>query len=235
MGGGGTMILKSCIDPGHGGSDSGAVFGPYVEKGLNLAVALRIEQNLLRYGIKPEMTRRTDISLTNKERTDIVKKCDICLSIHFNKYNTQARGIETIYQLGNEEGHRLANLVAKEINRDVGLPLRRVFSKESDKERGTNYYYMHRLTKPCTVVINEGLFLDNQEDTKKLDVNILGDQISQAFLKYLGYVEVFWKGKQLSVMGKVENGITYLPARAISEIQGLKVNYDNDIKRVYID
>ena len=223
-----------CIDAGHGGSDPGAAFENLVEKNLNLAVALRMKDSLKKYGINPVMTREKDITLTSNDRVNIVKKCDICLSIHFNSFNTNARGVETIYQLENQEGFKLAREIATEITNDIGLPLRRVFSRESDKQAGTDYYYMHRLTKPCTVVIVECLFLDNVEDRKKLNTDELGDQIAQGLLKYLDYVEVFLHNQQLSVMGKVENGISYLPTRVLSERLGLKVDYDANRKRVYL-
>ena len=34
------MAYKVCIDPGHGGSDSGAVTGKHVEKTYNLDLSL---------------------------------------------------------------------------------------------------------------------------------------------------------------------------------------------------
>ncbi len=63
------------IDPGHGGEDGGAVsvLGD-VESHINLAIALKLEQVLLFYGIEPVVLRREDISLHDPQATTIKEK-----------------------------------------------------------------------------------------------------------------------------------------------------------------
>jgi N-acetylmuramoyl-L-alanine amidase/type II secretory pathway predicted ATPase ExeA len=99
----GLKISRIAIDPGHGGSDTGAM-GPHglVEKNLCLDVALRlgklIEQNIA--GAQVIYTRRDDRYVPLEERTAIANKAraDLFISIHANSSDSaEARGVETYY------------------------------------------------------------------------------------------------------------------------------------------
>lgn len=77
------------LDPGHGGSDSGAI-GPlglaYPEKTINLNTALKLRDELEALGAKVLMTRTKDVTLSLTERLDASRKVrpDMFLSIHAN-------------------------------------------------------------------------------------------------------------------------------------------------------
>jgi N-acetylmuramoyl-L-alanine amidase len=112
----GLKISRIAIDPGHGGSDVGAM-GPHglVEKNLCLDVALRlgqlIEKNLS--GAQVVYTRKDDRFVPLEERTAIANRADadLFISIHANSSDVQdARGVETYYlNLGaSPESMRLA-------------------------------------------------------------------------------------------------------------------------------
>jgi N-acetylmuramoyl-L-alanine amidase len=112
----GLKISRIAIDPGHGGSDVGAM-GPHglVEKNLCLDVAMRlgqlIEKNLP--GAQVVYTRRDDRFVPLEERTAIANRAnaDLFISIHANSSDVQdARGVETYYlNLGaSPESMRLA-------------------------------------------------------------------------------------------------------------------------------
>jgi N-acetylmuramoyl-L-alanine amidase len=79
--------VRACIDPGHGGSDPGAVSGALVEKELNLDIAQRVQGMLdpLVYDVK---LTRTDNATTlgNSERARICNAfgAQLVLSIHLN-------------------------------------------------------------------------------------------------------------------------------------------------------
>jgi N-acetylmuramoyl-L-alanine amidase len=99
----GLKISRIAIDPGHGGSDTGAM-GPHglVEKNLCLDVALRlgqlIEKNIS--GAKVIYTRKDDRFVPLEERTAIANRAnaDLFISIHANSSDVQdARGVETYY------------------------------------------------------------------------------------------------------------------------------------------
>lgn len=61
------------IDPGHGGSDPGAVGNNLNEKDYNLMISKYMYDRFRELGIPVELTRNEDISLTPTERTDKVK------------------------------------------------------------------------------------------------------------------------------------------------------------------
>jgi N-acetylmuramoyl-L-alanine amidase len=88
------------IDPGHGGSDAGAIHGRYREKELNLEVALALGTIIEREipGVEVLYTRTTDVNVDLAVRGDKANRAgaDLFLSIHTNAAeNTSAGGTET--------------------------------------------------------------------------------------------------------------------------------------------
>ncbi len=106
------------LDPGHGGSDRGAV-GPFgEEKHYTLDVALRAAGVLSRAGYRVVLTRSTDEFVPLEERSRTANRCAraVFVSIHFNAGGS-GTGLET-YALSpqgvpsmSEEGARLSELV----------------------------------------------------------------------------------------------------------------------------
>lgn len=93
------------IDPGHGGSDPGAV-GAVVEKETTLAVGLRVRDLLRAAGVDAVLTRDTDRSLHAVKNTDLVMRAQmgqpgtqLFVSIHVNAVEpvnaSRGFGIET--------------------------------------------------------------------------------------------------------------------------------------------
>lgn len=87
-----------CLDPGHGGHDSGAL-GPngLKESAVVLDVAKIAEHELKKMGVAVLMTRHDDRFVSLPGRVEIANeaKVDCFLSIHCNSATTPARGIET--------------------------------------------------------------------------------------------------------------------------------------------
>ena len=54
---------KVFLDPGHGGTDSGAVGNNLKEKDINLAVGLKIKSYLEERGVSVRMSRETDMAV----------------------------------------------------------------------------------------------------------------------------------------------------------------------------
>lgn len=93
-------LVKIMIDPGHGGSDKGAVRNGINEKDLNLKMALKLRDRLKKYKFQVVMTRSTDKTISLEERTKLCakEKVDLYISIHCNAaVATNVRGIETWY------------------------------------------------------------------------------------------------------------------------------------------
>ncbi len=108
--------MKVCIDPGHGGSDPGAVAGtkPREEKDLNLAIALAVEEELEALGHRTVMTRRRDRTLSLAARPGFANRlqAEFFLSIHCNAaVDPAAEGMEVFCYPGSAAGHRAASIV----------------------------------------------------------------------------------------------------------------------------
>jgi N-acetylmuramoyl-L-alanine amidase len=79
------------IDPGHGGSDPGALgLDGLVEKDLTLDVSNRLAALLRADGVTVVMTRTTDASVSIQQRSDIANAAhaDVFLPIYFNSWTT---------------------------------------------------------------------------------------------------------------------------------------------------
>lgn len=81
-------MVKIFIDPGHGGSDSGATGNGLREKNITLQIATRIKNILLTEynGVEVMMSRTTDEFVSLKDRTDAANRwgADYLLSVHIN-------------------------------------------------------------------------------------------------------------------------------------------------------
>ncbi|MBP5590932.1 N-acetylmuramoyl-L-alanine amidase [bacterium] len=96
--------FKVVIDPGHGGTNTGAVSGEITEKELTLALAAKIRAFFKKHpaqGIEIIFTRTEDVSMTIKERVELIEQLqpDLFISLHFNsqKVLTTNRGFEIYY------------------------------------------------------------------------------------------------------------------------------------------
>ncbi|MDZ4743845.1 MAG: N-acetylmuramoyl-L-alanine amidase [Verrucomicrobiota bacterium] len=85
------------IDAGHGGSDSGAIGRIGTEKQFTMDTAFRLKRILEKLGYRTYLTRTTDtfIPLDRRTRAGAGKGNTIFVSIHFNKGQSRASGIET--------------------------------------------------------------------------------------------------------------------------------------------
>ncbi len=116
------------IDPGHGGSDPGAVGRNYnlTEKFVNLDTALRLARLLENDGAKVVLTRSTDVFIVLSQRVNIAhaNNADIFVSIHANAHNDRSiGGTETYYNTSfrSQDSYRLASLLQQEMVRELKL------------------------------------------------------------------------------------------------------------------
>ena len=99
----GTGLLSGkviCLDPGHGGSDPGAVNGNLYEKDINLDVAYHLKSLLEVDGATVVMTRVDDSYKSNNDRYTFANKqgATILVSIHTNSVSSSnADGTCTLY------------------------------------------------------------------------------------------------------------------------------------------
>lgn len=96
--------FRVIIDPGHGGTNAGAVEGNIVEKELTLALSAKIRAFFKKHpnpNVEIIFTRSDDVSMSIKERVEFIEERlpDLFISIHFNsqKILTTNRGFEIYY------------------------------------------------------------------------------------------------------------------------------------------
>lgn len=183
--------MRIMLDPGHGGSDPGAVANGIQEKDVNFAVALLARDLLRAQGVNVTMTRQADTYLSLQERTDLANKegVDAFISIHHNAAtNTGARGLEVYHSIVGGEGQRLANLIHDQYRALMPeLPSRGVRTRKNSN--GRDYYHVIRETRMPAVII-EGGFLTNPQDAALIKTREFQERqaqaISQAVLQWYG-------------------------------------------------
>ncbi len=111
------FVARVALDPGHGGSDPGAI-GPagVKEKDVTLAVAKRVAPTLARDGIQVVLTRDDDRFVSLEERTARANafNADLFISIHCNAAESHAkRGVET-YMLDTARDEMASRIAARE-------------------------------------------------------------------------------------------------------------------------
>jgi len=122
-------VLKNKIivlDPGHGGSDPGAVAGDIKEKDLNLQVSKILNEMLQKAGATVYMTRTEDKYVGLYTRADIANNlnANLFISIHHNASpNSGAKGVMTLYYPSSKNtkmnGKKFAEIVQKNLVKDL--------------------------------------------------------------------------------------------------------------------
>lgn len=231
------------IDPGHGGVDPGAIgSGGLCENEVTLAVGLETFKLLDLNGLAPVITRTKDVSVSLSRRCDILNmaQCAIAVSIHCNSSgNRSADYVSTFIQAQGGQAERLAIAIQAELVSATGW-----------RNGGVRVQNLHmtRETNMPAVVVEMG-FISNPEQERWLKTSENQKKLAEAICKgicvYLGRTykkeavdvagfegpaKVKYQGKELPA-GILE-GRTYVELRALAELLGLKVAWDNATKTV---
>ncbi|WP_346916880.1 N-acetylmuramoyl-L-alanine amidase [Clostridium sp.] len=155
-------MCKITLDPGHGGSDPGGVYGDLIEKDIALTIAIECEKELLRHGIEVQMTRDTDKYLGLSQRTTMANNnmSDYFISIHCNVGGGD-RG-EIVYSIYNGKGLELTNKISSEI---MNIGQTQVKTYNMMNKSGRDYLPLIRDTVMDAIII-KCAFIDNEEDNK---------------------------------------------------------------------
>ncbi|MEO2205935.1 N-acetylmuramoyl-L-alanine amidase family protein [Paenibacillus pabuli] len=173
------------IDPGHGGSDPGAIsITNKPEKEYVLALALKVQALLLNEpDIDLVMTRDSDIYPTRSERVELANQlnADVFVSIHGNSVTSspQASGTETYYYQ-RSSSKDLANIIHQHLVKALGF-----------KDRGVkngSLQVIRETTMPA--VLLEIGFLSNAAEEKAMSSEEVQEKAAQAIVdgikEYLG-------------------------------------------------
>src|SRR5581483_7452936 len=86
-----------CLDPGHGGKDTGGKVGPFMEKNFTLPLALELQTQLRAAGFRVWLTRTNDqfVDLDDRIALGNHLRADLFISLHFNiAPNGEDKGVE---------------------------------------------------------------------------------------------------------------------------------------------
>ena len=127
--------LTVVVDPGHGGSDPGAIgYQGTFEKDVNLAIGLYLGEFLHEAGAKVVYTRDKDEYVSIFRRPEIAReaRADLFISIHSNSHieRGRARGTETLYRAKDPVSERLARIVQDEVVKAITLVDRRIWGRD---------------------------------------------------------------------------------------------------------
>mgnify|MGYP000856319264 FL=1 len=187
---------KIAIDPGHGGSDSGAI-GPtgVMEKNVTMRVSRELKRLLEAEGATVVLTRTTDTEVSDKganataveeleARCEIANRAnaDIFLSIHADAFtNREVKGTTAYYYAkASEKSKRLADSVRLALIDAIGT-----------LDRGTqtcNFYVVKHTDMPAILV--EISFISNPDEEKMMNseegIKKIAQGIADGIADYFG-------------------------------------------------
>ncbi len=159
------------IDPGHGGSDPGAIgFSGLKEKLVNISVAQQLVALLNQAGANVVMTRSGDQSVSHQQRMDLANSsnADLFVSIHANAFtNPESNGTESHYCAENDYSSA-SKFLAHQLQRELVS----VLNLRNRGVKSSNFYVLKNTVMPAALV--ELAFMSNQAEEA-----ILGNAQSQ--------------------------------------------------------
>jgi N-acetylmuramoyl-L-alanine amidase len=169
------MAITIAIDPGHGGSDPGAVYNGRQEKDDNLALALAVGSILTQDGYNVVYTRTTDVYNSPTEKAQIANNsgADYFVSFHRNSspYANTYSGIETLVY--NDSGIKAE--MARAVNEEVAKV---GYTNLGVKER-PNLTVLKRTKMPALLI--EAGFINTDADNQFFDENF--DELAKAIAR----------------------------------------------------
>jgi N-acetylmuramoyl-L-alanine amidase len=233
--------MRIGIDPGHGGSDPGAVSPSGLrEADANLDVSLKIAQILEMHGLEVVSTRAEDkyVSLFERVRTLNGAKCDYAVSLHCNASpNIEANYISTFIQGKGGEAEKLAKAIQARLVKATGWP---------DGGVRVQNLHMTRETAMPAVLVEMGFITNPKQGALLRDSKnrtLLAEAIATGIFDFLG-IEAITTDSPLplasvKVNGQLIGGVNirgrvYAPVRGLAEALGYEVVWDDKTKTVVI-
>ena len=171
---------KVVLDPGHGGTDYGAIREGINEKDITLDITQRVASILKKKGYKTALTRTEDLYIGLQERCDFseAENPEIFVSIHVNSaVATEPYGIETHYY--HEHSKELAEVIQKHLIKNI-----------ETKDRGilkSKFYVINHTDVPAVLV--ETGFISNASERAELITDKRKDAtakaIAEGIIEYL--------------------------------------------------
>ena len=183
--------MTICLDPGHGGSDSGANAFGQKESSLTLKIANYCKEELAKYDVNVVMTRTTDTRPSENTAQDLIDRVMIAkkagasyiISIHLNSAaSTSAHGAEVYFPntSGNaslsSNGQAMAKAIQSQLVAlglyDRGIKIRNYMDGSTSSNPNSSdrdYYGIIRYAKEQNIsgLIIEHCFLNNPDEYNK--------------------------------------------------------------------
>ncbi len=183
------------IDPGHGGTDPGAVYKDIYESDINLEISEVLSETLGSMGAIVYMTRYGDydlgvINAINRKRSDLSRRgniinrsgCDLYISIHLNADPSPVwYGAQVFYDDVHESNEDLAKIMQTELARHL---------RTKRKYKKTSEMYLHKRIKQPGILIEAG-FISNPNERYLLRKKYYQQRLSKAIAS--GIVKFFEK------------------------------------------
>ncbi|MBD1262018.1 N-acetylmuramoyl-L-alanine amidase [Maribacter polysiphoniae] len=179
------------IDPGHGGTDAGAIgVNRVLEKDIVLSVAKKMDSlntHLFDDRFDMYLTRYQDtlISLGNRTQLAMRLHADVFISLHCNQTkNKKAKGIEVYVdekrKRYSKSSFGLANNIQRELNDMIGFKSRGV--------KGANFQVLRETTNHGPAVLLELGFLSSNDEAKHLTKEENHNGIALAILESISKI-----------------------------------------------
>ena len=182
-------VRKVIIDPGHGGTDSGATGNNLLEKDYNLLISKYMYDRFKQLGVPVAITRDSDTTLSPTDRVNTIlnkfgnSSDAILISNHVNSGGGE--GAEVIYALRNRD--TLAKRILENIGA-AGQETRKYYQRRLPSDTSKDYYFIHRNTGNLEPLIVEYGFIDDTKDVEFLKENYkeLAEAVISAVANYIG-------------------------------------------------
>lgn len=175
------------VDVGHGGADPGMIgVDGLEEKGINLAIAKKLQVVLEEQGFTVLLTREEDRGLydensKNQKAQDMQRRIAmirethpvLCVSIHQNSYqDPSVYGPQVFYYEDSVEGRKLAEFIQAELNMQLEIARPRV-------AKGNKTYYLLKRSESILNIVECG-FLTNPEEAGMLQTEEYQQKVAKA-------------------------------------------------------
>jgi N-acetylmuramoyl-L-alanine amidase len=182
-----------CIDPGHGGDDSGAVSGDLTEAEVNLNIAKRLQKLLIADNYAVIMTRDdANTTLTNSQRAQICDDhhADLLVAIHLNaNVNPAMDYTQTLYGTATKD-KAFATTMHQSLLKELGIGNP---PKADDAVTDFDDNLLLKAKMPATLV--ETVFITSPTEDTLLSTGSRQQQIAQALYEGITTWVTTQKGK----------------------------------------
>jgi N-acetylmuramoyl-L-alanine amidase len=198
-------MVKFFIDPGHGGSDTGALGNGLQEKNLTLQIATTLKNILLNEfeGISALLSRTSDQTVSLGERTNAANNwgADYYLSIHINAGG--GTGFESyIYPGVGSPTTTYQDILHDELLKVVDFANR--------GKKSANFHVLRETMMPA--LLTENGFIDNPNDANKLKSSSFLASIARGHAN--GLARAFNLTRKPTVLYKVQIGAFRIKSNA---------------------